>query len=266
MTTADLPGGSPADLPEMASPEEVGEYAEEEPRLRVRVWDRVVRTTHWLIALSLGVLAVTGIYIGKPYIVVPGPAGEHFVMGTMKVIHFYAAIVFSLAVLSRILWMFVGTRRARWWNLIPTTKARWKDLSGTFRFYTFLKVDPPPAVGHNALAGFAYAFVFLLYLVMIFTGLAMYSVNADVSSVMRSFSFLVPVFGGLQMARWIHHVVMWLLIGFFVHHIYSAVYMAIVDKTGVVDSMFSGNKWIPRSLIDKDREAQKRFEERGSHE
>ena len=59
---------------------------------------------------------------------------------------------------------------------------------------------------------------------------------------------------------------MWLLIGFFVHHIYSAVSMAIVDKRGVIDSIFSGNKWISKSLIEKDREAEKNFEERGSHE
>lgn len=259
MTTADLPGGA-------AVEESLAERLDEEPRQRVRVWDRVVRTTHWLIALSILSLAITGIYIGKPYIVVPGRAGEHFVMGTMKVIHFYSAIVFSLAVLSRILWMFVGPRRARWWNFIPTTKARWNDLVGTFRFYTFLKVDPPPAAGHNALAGFAYAFVFLLYLVMIVSGLAMYSVNADVDSVMRWFSFLLPVFGGPQAARWIHHVTMWLLIGFFVHHIYSAVYMAIIDKTGVIDSMFSGNKWLPKSVVEHDREAQKNFEDRGTHE
>lgn len=258
MTTSELPRGAAAEEP-------LAERLDEEPRQRVRVWDRVVRTTHWLIALSILSLAITGIYIGKPYLVVPGPAGEHFVMGTMKVIHFYSAIVFTLAVLSRILWMFVGPRRARWWNFIPTTKERWKDLVGTFRFYTFLKVDPPPAAGHNALAGFAYFFVFLLYLLMIFTGLAMYSVGADVHSVMNWFSFLLPVFGGPQMARWIHHVAMWLLIGFFVHHIYSATYMAIIDKTGVIDSMFSGNKWLPKSLVEKDREAQRNFEDRGTH-
>ena len=34
------------------------------------------------------------------------------------------------------------------------------------------------------------------------------------------------------MARWIHHVVMWLLLGFTVHHVYSAVLVAIIEKNG----------------------------------
>ena len=73
--------------------------------VRVRVWDLVVRWTHWLIALSILVLSVTGLEIGHPVLSVPGRAGEHFVMGTVRVVHFYAAIVFTLAVLSRIAWM-----------------------------------------------------------------------------------------------------------------------------------------------------------------
>ena len=39
---------------------------------------------------------------------------------------------------------------------------------------------------------------------------------------------------------------MWLLIGFIVHHIYSAVLTAIVEKNGTIDSMFSGWKWFRR--------------------
>ena len=34
------------------------------------------------------------------------------------------------------------------------------------------------------------------------------------------------------MARWIHHIVMWLLLGFTVHHVYSAVLVAIIEKNG----------------------------------
>ena len=48
------------------------------------------------------------------------------------------------------------------------------------------------------------------------------------------------------MARWIHHIVMWLLLGFTVHHVYSAVLVAIIEKNGTLDSIFSGYKWVPR--------------------
>jgi Ni/Fe-hydrogenase 1 B-type cytochrome subunit len=48
---------------------------------RVYVWQVPVRVTHWLIALSIIVLSVTGFYIGRPFLTVPGPAGRWFVMG-----------------------------------------------------------------------------------------------------------------------------------------------------------------------------------------
>ena len=213
---------------------------------RTYVWDLVVRLTHWLIAGSLVVLAVTGIYIGDPFIISAGPAGEHFVMGTMKVIHFYGSIVFTLAVLSRLLWLFVGSPNARWRNFIPVTAERRRALRETFLFYVFVRKRPPPSTGHNPLAGLAYVAVFVLYLVMIITGVALYSVSAGIASPLRGFDFLLGPLGGAQTARWIHHVVMWLLIAFVVQHVYSAILMALVEKNGTIDSIFSGYKWVKR--------------------
>jgi Ni/Fe-hydrogenase 1 B-type cytochrome subunit len=54
--------------------------------------------------------------------------------------------------------------------------------------------------------------------------------------VFSSFQFLVPVFGGLQLARLIHHVVMWLLIGFAAHHIWSSILMSLTERNGLIDS------------------------------
>ena len=75
---------------------------------RVYVWELPVRLTHWVLFFSILVLAATGYYIGNPFISVPGAAKDHFVMGTVRAVHFYAAIVFALAVLVRIYWLFVG--------------------------------------------------------------------------------------------------------------------------------------------------------------
>lgn len=214
--------------------------------VRVKVWDLVVRSTHWVIAVSMAVLVVTGFYLGDPYTVSSGEAGEHFVMGTNRAVHFYAAIAFTLAVLSRIVWMFIGPPNARWQQFIPVTRERRKALKETFLFYIWFRPTPPPATGHNALAGFAYTFVFLLYLVMIATGMGLYAIQADVGSPLAWFDWILGIFGGVQGARWWHHVVMWLLIGFVVHHIYSAIYMSIIEKNGTIGSIFSGDKWEER--------------------
>ena len=41
--------------------------------VRVYVWQIPVRVTHWLIAGSIILLSVTGLYIGRPFMTVSGP-------------------------------------------------------------------------------------------------------------------------------------------------------------------------------------------------
>jgi Ni/Fe-hydrogenase 1 B-type cytochrome subunit len=113
-------------------------------------------------------------------------------------------------------------------------------------FYTFIRRSPPECPGHNPMAGATYVAVFSLYLVMIATGLGLYAVDADVGSIMSRFTSLLIPFGGAQGARWVHHVVMWLLIGFTVHHVYSATLVSLVEKNGTIDSIISGYKYLRR--------------------
>jgi Ni/Fe-hydrogenase 1 B-type cytochrome subunit len=218
--------------------------------VREYVWELPVRITHWLIALSMAVLAVTGIYIGNPFVISSGPAGERFIMGTMKIVHFYAAIVFTLSVFARVIWMFTGNKYATWDKFIPVTKRRRDGVIPTVKFYLFMLRKPPGFVGHNPVAGLAYTAVFFLYFVEIATGLAMYATSAHVDSWLRGLDFLIPLLGGLQTARWIHHVVMWLLIGFVVHHVYSGLLMSTVEANATIESIFSGYKFVPREDLE----------------
>jgi len=213
---------------------------------RVYVWQLPVRITHWLIVLSILTLSVTGLYIGHPIVLATGEARYHFVMGTMRVVHLYSAIVFTLAVLARIAWMFIGNRYARWTELLPVQRRRFKGLWPTFKFYVFAKLEPPAFMGHNPLAGATYVAVFGLYLLAILTGLGLYAPHSGLHSPVRIFAFLAHLPGGQQALRWEHHVVMWLLLGFMVHHIYSALLMSTVEKNGTMESIFSGYKFAPR--------------------
>jgi Ni/Fe-hydrogenase 1 B-type cytochrome subunit len=219
----------------------IEEHAALEP---VYVWDLIVRLTHWLIVFSMIVLAVTGIDIARPFLD-SAPGTGKFTTGWVKIVHYYAAIVFTCAVMARVIWMFLGPRRSGWRQFVPTSKRRLFGLWESFRFYIFLRPAPPYAVGHNPLAGMTYVAVFGLYVLMILTGFALYSVSAY-GSYMETWRFLLPIFGGAQGARWLHHVAMWLLLGFAVHHVFSAVLTSRVEKNGVVDSIISGYKFLPR--------------------
>ncbi len=242
-------GAPPIDRPVEPRPPapQVRPAPETEPTLEpVYVWDLVVRSTHWVVVFTIVLLTATGIYIGRPFLVSAGPAGGNFVMGWMKVVHYYAAIAFSLAVFARMVWMFTGPPQARWNQFVPVTRKRWGELFDTLKFYMFLRKRPPEAVGHNAMAGAAYVAVFGLYLLVIFTGFALYSVSAH-GSYMKMWDVLLPVFGGIMGARWLHHVTMWLILGFVVQHIFSSVLMARVEKNGTLDSIFSGWKFLPKN-------------------
>jgi len=220
---------------------------------RVYVWEVPVRLSHWLIVVSILVLAGTGLYIGNPFLTVQGEATRHFAMGLIKSIHFVAAMVFAFSVFMRILWMFAGNPYARWNELVPTTAKRLKGIWNTAAFYTFLHKDSPAFVGHNPLAGAIYVLVFTLYLVMITTGFALASASAHVDSILSSFQFLIPLYGGLQMARFIHHITMWLLLGFAAHHIWSAFLIGIVEKSSLLDSIFSGYKVLQPDIAKRAR-------------
>jgi Ni/Fe-hydrogenase 1 B-type cytochrome subunit len=224
---------------------------------RVYVWDAVVRVTHWVIFLSVFVLSITGIYIGRPFYIPSGPTSQQLVMANMKTVHFYFAIIFTLAVGLRVLWWFAGSYYSNWREFLPTTRRRRRDLVRMFKFYTFFRKHPPLNVGHNPLAGAAYLAVFGLYAVMIFTGLALYSVDAGLAygGYMREIGgWFLPLFGGPQTARWIHHIAMWFLLGFFAHHIWSVILMARVEGFGFIDSLISGYKFLPYGFEDRLKE------------
>ena len=62
---------------------------------RVFVWQLPVRFFHWINALAIVVLCVTGYLIGKPpALMSSGEAYERFVFGWIRYIHFVAAYIF----------------------------------------------------------------------------------------------------------------------------------------------------------------------------
>lgn len=206
------------------------------------VWEVPVRVTHWVNFLAIVVLSATGIYIGSPKTLALTPS--HYVMGWVRFVHFVAAYAFAISVASRIYWAFVGNRYASWREFVPflTAEGR-RKMFETFLFYTFIKRKVPHPTGHNALAGATYLLVFVLYLVMILTGFALYAEYAPQSVMHKLLSWMFLLFTNQGM-RLTHHVTMWLLIGFAVHHVYSSWLMDVKEKGGVMSGIFGGYKTV----------------------
>jgi len=206
------------------------------------VWELPVRVTHWVNMLAILTLSVTGIYIGSPKTLALTPSA--YVMGWIRFVHFVAGYTFAISVASRIYWAFRGDRYASWQEFMPflTADGR-RNMWRTFRYYTFMSREVPHAVGHNALAGATYLLVFILYLVMVATGFALYGEHAP-GGVIRALTGWLTVLFTNQGLRQTHHLTMWLLIGFVIHHVYSAWLMDAKEKGGVISGIFGGYKQV----------------------
>lgn len=212
-----------------------------EPLVRVRVWDAPVRVVHWLLVLALVVLSVTGFLIGNPALAL----GEHTNwVAWVKGVHRLTAYVLIALVAARVLWLFISPNRwSRWTQWIPTSRFRFKEIVPSVRFYTFLQREAPPVTGHNPLAGLTYTLFYAMLGVEILTGLVLW--GAEGVGWAAWLTGWLRALVSLPVLRLIHHVIMWLVWGFMIHHVYSAILVDRVERSGLLSSIFSGFKFLP---------------------
>src|SRR3990167_2248623 len=91
----------------------------------VYVYEAPVRLWHWINALSIVVLAITGYLIASPPPSVAGEASDNFLMGYIRFIHFAAAYVFAIGMLGRAYWELVGNHHAKQLFLLPLADRAW---------------------------------------------------------------------------------------------------------------------------------------------
>jgi Ni/Fe-hydrogenase 1 B-type cytochrome subunit len=219
-----------------------------EAKETVYVWELPVRITHWANVAAILVLSVTGYYIANPFIGTQGPATDQFLMGAVRFVHIAAAMIFTVSVLFRLYWAFVGNRYARWPQFLPVKRGRNRALLRMLGYYTFLRKAPPAEVGHNPLAGVTYTGLYGLFAIQIVTGFALYSQPFHGGFWPAAFGWIIIHFGA-QPVRLVHDLVMWLIIAFTIHHVYSAVLIDIEERSGLVSSIVTGSKLLTPSHI-----------------
>lgn len=209
----------------------------------VYVYEAPVRIWHWVNALCIVVLGITGYLIGHPPPSVGGEASEQFVFGYIRFFHFTAGQILAVAFLYRIVWAFFGNHHARQLFYVPVwRRAFWDDVGHELAWYFFLRREPKKYVGHNPLAQLAMFTLFLLPMVlMILTGLAMYAEGLGMDSwLFFFFAWVIDLFGGSMQTHTFHHLGMWALVCFAMVHIYVAVREDIMSRQSLVSTMVSG--------------------------
>ena len=215
----------------------------------VYVWELPVRIYHWINALCILALCITGYLIGNPIAVMKGTeAYLNFWFGNVRFIHFVAAFLFFFNFVFRTYWGFAGNEYSRWYNFIPLKKSQWNEILDVIKVDVFqIKHKQIDSIGHNSLASFIYFITFLIFLLQCLTGFGMYAAMSN-SFLPQLFAWFVPFLGGDIAVRQIHHILMWAFILFALVHVYLVFYHDYIERRGITSSMIGGWKFIEEDV------------------
>ncbi len=209
----------------------------------VYVYEAPVRLWHWINALAILTLAVTGYFIGSPLPTQPGEASANYLMGYIRFAHFAAGYLLAIGLIGRIYWAIVGNHHSRELFWVPVfSRTYWAEFFGMLKWYAFISPRPGRFVGHNPLARFAMVFGFLLLSAfMIVTGFALYAEGAQAGSWQdQLFGWVIPLFGQSQDVHTWHRLGLWAMVVFVIVHVYAAIREDIMGRQSIVSTMISG--------------------------
>ncbi len=226
-----------------------------EGMILTKVWEAPVRITHWLLFLSVTILAITGYLIGNPPFSSPEEAAKTFTFGTIRFLHFVAAYVLLATFMLRFYWGFVGNRYARWSTMLPLTRQRWRAIwkeildllwpRGKFRVYT----------GHSPLANLIYVVVYLAVLFSLISGFTMYGAAHYTPFWRKLTAWGLALFGyNLNTVHYWHHWLLWFFAVYFLVHLYLVVYTLVISRTTEIDTMISGYKFVLEEELSEEAE------------
>lgn len=206
----------------------------------VYVYEVPVRLWHWINALAIVVLCITGYLIGQPP---PSITGEDaFLFGYIRFIHFAAAYIFAVGLLVRIYWALVGNEHAREIFLPPFWSWRWwQAMFYHVGWYLFIVPEAKKYLGHNPLALLAMFIFILLSIFMLLTGFALYAEGKGMDSWEYAvFGWVIPFLGQSQDVHTWHRLGMWAIIVFVMLHVYIAIREDIMSRQTLISTIING--------------------------
>jgi Ni/Fe-hydrogenase 1 B-type cytochrome subunit len=228
---------------------------------RVFVWELPVRIFHWTNVLCVVVLSLTGFLIANPPALLSNAEATNLhSFGIVRFIHFTAAYIFFFNMILRLYWSVVGNKFASWRAFWPFSKKTWSNFKHVLKIDIMLFNEKVPdekniSIGHNSVAILSYLLLFIVALVSVFTGFALYADTAN-WWLPKLFAWVTPLFGGDFMVRNIHHIAMWVFILFTLVHVYLVFYHDWLEGRGEVSSMFGGYKFVQEDRLRKATKAE----------
>jgi len=168
------------------------------------VWDPLVRILHWSLAVAVAFGWATTFWLG----------GWHRAVG-------WTALAI---VVVRVVWGFIGPRRARFASFV-------RGPSATTRYARHvLAGDEPRHVGHNPLGGWMIVALLVVVVALAFTG----------------WLYGTERFWGDETVELVHLGLAWAIVALVAGHVAGVVAVALRHRENLVAAMFDGRKRAPR--------------------
>ncbi|ARU48634.1 Ni/Fe-hydrogenase, b-type cytochrome subunit [Sulfurospirillum diekertiae] len=207
-----------------------------------------LRWTHWLRAIAIFVLTVTGFYLAYVFIA-PESSDEPilFLNAKFRMWHEIAGfLLIAITLYKTYLFCLDGISSKERVSFVDfiSPKIWFQQL----KYYLFMGEHPHLKGVYNPLQFIAYVGLYAMIFIISLTGLILY-VNCYQGGGIGLFlyDYMRPIeamMGGLAMVREIHHIVMWGILIFLPIHIYMAIFNSIMGKEGSLDAIFSGYKFL----------------------
>lgn len=214
---------------------------------RYYVFSPFLRVFHWIMVVAIFVLFFTGLYIGNPGYtgsvgVEPTYAvGNWFSMEMIRYIHFLAAFLFVASFILRI-YGFIVNKGDRLFPR-PWEFSYWLGTADVALHYMLILPTHRPYL-RNQMARAGYASVYVMILIEVITGFAMYYMvnpNGIGAAIFGPINFwLVNEF----VVHLVHHYVAWFIMLFVIVHVYMAIRADLTEESGEISSMISGVKYL----------------------
>lgn len=184
---------------------------------RHSIW---IRTFHWINAVSILLLILTGFQIHAPWAVK--------LFGTTnaaRMIHFIMAFVLCFSVIGRVYYA-IAAKDAK--NIVYQPVQDTKKLPSMMKYYLFMSDSHPDYGKYNPGQKAMYTGWVFMVILMAITGFILYKPAL--------FMGLANLLGGLVAIRLAHYIITWL----FVLSILAHVYLDLSEGIPVLKSMFTG--------------------------
>ena len=199
-----------------------------------------LRIFHWIMASQIVILFVTGLLITKPMdVAVTEPVYSITSMDLVRDIHFLAAFILTASLILKI-YGFIINKGDR---LFPRVWEGhfYEETVDVALHYMLIRPHHAPFL-RNPLARSSYAGLYVMLLIEVLTGFAMYLMANPSSMFGVLFGWVNTLVGSEMMTHYIHHYVAWFIIIFAIGHMYMVIRAEFMEGESEVSSMFSGKK------------------------